>query len=68
MVLLTWWLYSFGGRDVFKCGAVWTFKPPQLVAVNYTGSIVIISYRDPIATEYTEIPLTTEHIDPIAVL
>ena len=65
--LFTWWLYFFGGLPAADKTALWTFKRPQLVAVNYTGSIVNTSWHDPIATNYTDLPVVGRHIGPITV-
>jgi hypothetical protein len=50
--LFTWWMYFFGGLSKTDKQALWQIKRPQLVAVNYTGSIVNTSYSDPMATNY----------------
>ena len=65
--LFTWWLYFYGNLSTSDRTALWTVKRPQLVAVNYTGSIVNTSYSDPIATNYTDLPVTSRKIGPITV-
>lgn len=65
--LFTWWLYFFGGLSAADKSALWTLKRPQLVAVNYTGSIVNTSYNDPIAKNYSGDSVLGRHIGPITV-
>ncbi len=65
--LFTWWLYFFGGLSKADKTDLWTIKRPQLVAVNYTGSIVNTSYDDTIATNYSGDPVVSKKIGPITV-
>jgi hypothetical protein len=63
--LFTWWLYFFGGLPRTDRQALWQIKRPQLVAVNYTGSIVNTCYNNPIATNYSGDPVVSKRIGPI---
>jgi hypothetical protein len=65
--LFTWWMYFFGGLSKTDKQALWQIKRPQLVAVNYTGSIVNTSYSDPMATNYSGDPVVSKIIGPITV-
>jgi hypothetical protein len=65
--LFTWWLYFFGGLPRTDRQALWQIKRPQLVAVNYTGSIVNTCYNNPIATNYSGDPVVSKRIGPITV-
>ena len=65
--LFTWWLYFFGSLSDLDKETLWYFKRPQLVARNYTGSIVNTSYDDPIATNYSGSPVISKKIGPITV-
>jgi hypothetical protein len=65
--LFTWWLYFFGGLSRTDKQALWQIKRPQLVAVNYTGSIVNTSYNDPVAMNYSRDSVVSKRIGPITV-
>lgn len=65
--LFTWWLYFFGGLSENDQELLWTAKRPQLLAVNYTGSIVNTSYHDSVPTNYSGDSAVGSRSTPITV-
>ena len=65
--LFTWWLYFYGNLPRIDRDMLWTVKRPQLLAVNYTGSIVNTSDSYSIATNYSGNPVVSRQIGPITV-
>ncbi len=65
--LFTWWLYFFGGLSNSDNEALWTVKRPQLVAVEYTGSVVDTPWTQGAAANYSGKPVVSKTIGPITV-
>ena len=65
--LFTWWLYFYGELSHHDREQLWLYKRPQLLAVNYTGSIVNTSASYPIATNFSGDPVIGKSIGPITV-
>lgn len=65
--LFTWWLYFFGGLSDTDKQALWTRKRPQLVSVEYSGSVVDTPWNDGTAYNYAGKPVVSKTIGPITV-
>jgi hypothetical protein len=65
--LFTWWLYFYGNLSRCDRNALWTYKRPQLQAINYTGSIVNTSFSYSLPTNYSELPVISRQVGPITV-
>lgn len=60
--LFTWWLYLFGSVPKNQRGLLWETKRPNLLAVNYTGSVVNTTSSYHNSQNYSGLPV----IDPIS--
>jgi hypothetical protein len=63
--LFTWWLYFFTNLPLTDRRALWTAKQPQLISVQFTGSVVNTSASDSRMVDYYDFPVLSPPIPPI---